>query len=149
MSNNALLAVAIGAAVFLVVQRQAQAGTTTAGGVKVVTPAQVNAGRQQSANVNADMWKRLLGSSWGDMAAGAAGIAKNAFGQATTSDGKPISTGDPLGFYYQLQAGDATELPGSLIEDTRLPGGNPVEGLLQWDTDGNEGYSWSDIAGLV
>ncbi|MTV36283.1 hypothetical protein [Duganella radicis] len=148
MSNNVLLAVAIGAAVFLVVQKQAKASSVNPGGtVKVLTPQQVAAGRQQSANVNADMWTRLLGKGFTDLAAGSAAIGKNVFGQLTSSDGKPINGGDPLSFYYQLQAGDAVDLPS--MGGYELPGAGSTMPVLDWDSGGSRGYDWNDIAGLA
>lgn len=150
MNNNVLLAVAIGAAVLLVVQKQARASTVNPGGtVKVLTPAQQAAGMQQSTNVNSDMWTRLLGNSWKELAAGSASIGKNIFGQMTSSDGKPISSGDPLSFYYHLQAGDAVELPD--FGGHELPGAGSTMPVLDWDSGGYNqgGYSWDELMGLA
>lgn len=150
MSNNVLLAVAIGAAVFLVVQKQAKANTNTinpGGTVKVLTPAQQAAGMQQSTSINADMWSRLLGSSFKDLAAGSAAIGKNIFGQLTTSDGKPINSGDPLSFYYQLNGGEGLDIPTGGYE---LPGAGSTQPLLDWDSaGGGGGWSFDDIRGLA
>lgn len=146
MSNNLLLAGLIGAAVFFVVRKQAQAATVQKNGplVSFRAPQPTNT-NMPTANVNADMWSRLLGSSWSDLAAGSAFIGRNIFGQATSSDGKPISTTD---FYYQLQAGDVIDLPENVIGGGSLPSG--VETLFDWGaTSGDDGLSWEDIRGLV
>lgn len=143
MSNNALLAVVIGAACYLVVSKQAKAGVTNSSGGRPV----VANGRPIATNVNSDMWARLMGNSWTELAAGAASIGRNVLGQAVSSDGKPISAGDPLSFYNQLQAGDAVSLPdfgGYALPD--VSGGT----LLNWgETSGGSGLSWADLMGLA
>jgi hypothetical protein len=98
MSNNLPLAGLIGAAVFFVVRKQAQAATVKQPGpaVSFRAPQPLNT-NMPTANVNADMWTRLLGSTWGDLAAGSAFIGRNIFGQATSADGKPINSTD---FYH-------------------------------------------------
>lgn len=103
MSKNILLLAAIGGAVFLVLQKQAQAATTTAATpAKTTTPATVN--------VNGDMWARVLGSTFAGFINSAAPgststFLKNTWGQITTSDGKPVYTGDPLSDFGQASPG--------------------------------------------
>lgn len=102
MSDNLILAAAIGAAVFLVVKKQGQAvAVQTQGGAgQPLTLAQkqamglVSGPQTATSNMNGDYWARLLGT--GFAAAGGSGIIKNIFGQTSTSDGKPISANDPL-----------------------------------------------------
>ncbi|MYM67288.1 hypothetical protein GTP45_10645 [Pseudoduganella sp. FT55W] len=146
MSNNLLLAGLIGAAVFLVVRKQAKAATVQQPGAPVsFTAQQPRNTNMPTANVNSDMWTRLLGAKWTDLAAGSAFIGRNIFGQATSSDGKPISSTD---FYYQLQAGDVVDLPENVIGGGSLPSG--VDTLFDWGaTSGDDGLSWDDIRGLV
>jgi hypothetical protein len=105
MSKNILLVAALGAAVFLVLQKQAQAkgATTPAAPAKgSTTPAQVN--------VNGDMWARLLGDGWRNLVGaqnsdGTAAFLKNTWGQITTSDGKPVYAGDPVAAWGTVAAG--------------------------------------------
>lgn len=146
MSNNLLLAGLIGAAVFLVVRKQAKAGTVQNGGPLVSFNAQQPTNTNMpTANVNSDMWSRLLGTKWTDLAAGSAFIGRNIFGQAASSDGKPISNTD---FYYQLQAGDVVDLPENVIGGGSLPSG--IDTLFDWGaTSGGDGISWEDIRGLA
>lgn len=147
MSNNLLLAAVIGGAVYFVVRKQAQAAPVqTGGGVRLV--AQQPGAANQTANVNSDMWKRLLGNSWTELAAGSAAIGRNLFGQAVSGDGKPISAGDPLNFYYGLAAGDAVDLGSSVIGGLELP--SAVGSLFDWGaTSEDSGLSWADIVGLA
>lgn len=109
MSNNLILLAAIGGAVVLVLQKQAQAAGVAAQPMPVqglfYTPAQ-----QQSANVNGDMWARLLGDGWRNLVStqnsdGSPAFLKNDFGQVTTSDGKPVGGSDPMSAYVQSMTG--------------------------------------------
>jgi hypothetical protein len=133
VSKNILLIAAIGAAVFLVVSKQAQAAAAGrapagAGGGALLTTAQkaqmgliYTAPQAQSANVNGDMWTRLLGDGWRQMVGAqnsdgsAAFLKRGLFGQVTTSDGKPVSGGgDPIANYI---AGESDNFGLPLITD--------------------------------
>ena len=134
MSNNLLLAAVIGAAVFIVVKKQGQAAVLAKPGY--IAPGQVTAGMQQSANMNSDMWTRLLGSSWKALADNSPAVIKNVFGQSATGDGKPLSGGDPMALYMQLQAGDVTPMPVGLGGMTLPASGDysgPADTVMSWD----------------
>lgn len=115
MKDNLILAVAIGAAVFLVVKKQGQAIASQTGAVgagRALTLAEKQAmglvsNPQTTANMNGDYWARLLGT--GFAAAGSAGLLKNIFGQTSTSDGKPISGNDPLAAFNNAMNGRPSE----------------------------------------
>ncbi|WP_373986995.1 hypothetical protein [Duganella sp. BuS-21] len=102
MSNNLLLAAAIGAALFLVVKKQAQAGAVAQGTAprSYVSPPQVK-------NLNGDMWKSLLGQGFVSAAgSGTSGLIKNIFGQLSTSDGKPVGGADPRAGFIPVLTGN-------------------------------------------
>lgn len=114
MSKDLILMAAIGAAVLLVLSKQAQA----AGSAVAMTTAQKQAAgllytapQTQSANVNGDMWTRLLGDGWRNLVGAqntdgtAAFLKKNMFGQVTTGDGKPVGGEDPGAGYFNVLAG--------------------------------------------
>jgi hypothetical protein len=56
----------------------------------------------QNTNMNSDMWSRILGGEWRNLvqASGTGGtvpfLMKSLNGTPQTSDGKPITTGDPV-----------------------------------------------------
>jgi hypothetical protein len=131
--KNALLIVAIGGAVLLVLQKQAQAAAVS----PKASSSTINAAK--TVNVNSDMWSRLLGDGWRNMVGAqnadgsAAFLMKNMFGQITTSDGKPIDGGDPIAAYAQTVAGlptaGYTDLLGSISPfDSYIDGGSEILG---------------------
>lgn len=117
MSKNFLLLGAIGAAVLMVLSKQSQAAAaapmTTA--QKQAAGLLYTAPQTQSANMNGDMWTRLLGDGWRNLAGAqnsdgtAAFLKRNIFGQVTTGDGKPVGGDDPLAAYTQVLAGVPTD----------------------------------------
>lgn len=117
MNDNLILAVAIGAAVFLVVKKQGQAIASQTGLSQTGRPLTLeekqklglvaNTNPQTTANMNGDYWARLLGT--GFAAAGSSGLLKNIFGQTATSDGKPISGNDPLVAFNNAMNGRPSE----------------------------------------
>jgi hypothetical protein len=136
-STNLILLAAIGAAVLLVVKKQAQsAGMTVAQKQQaglLYTPQQ-----QQSVNMNGDMWSRLLGGGWQNLVStqysdGSPAFLKNVWGQVTTSDGKPVDGGDPMAAYIAASTGlPATTHEGPTFPsaiDEYIPGGSA---LLGW-----------------
>jgi hypothetical protein len=138
MSKNLLLIAAIGGAVFLVLQKQAQAAGMTVAQKQAAgflnTPAQ-----QKTVNVNGDMWARLLGDGWRNLTTaqntdGTPTFVKNTFGQVTTSDGKPIDGGDPIAAWAAANVGLPTSgTPDYLASispyDSYIDGGSS---LLGW-----------------
>jgi hypothetical protein len=138
MSKNILLLAAIGGAVVLVMQKQAQAaGLTTA--QKQQQGMLYTQQQQQSANVNGDMWARLLGDGWRNMVTaqnqdGSASFLKNMWGTVTTSDGKPVDAGDPIAAWMQANVGLPTSGTPDLLAsispfDSYIDGGSE---LLGW-----------------
>lgn len=113
MSNkNIVLVAAIGAAVVLVMKKQAApAGAVAKPGATV------------SRNVNGDMWGRLLGTGWKNLMDSAAlksaargfdpFVMSDGYGGLFTSDGVPVSSGDPLQDFVVKNTG----LP-ALYDDT-------------------------------
>jgi hypothetical protein len=113
VSKNLILVAAIGAAVMLVLSKQSQA----AAGAPMTTAQKQAAGllytppQTQSVNMNGDMWTRLLGDGWRNLAGAqnsdgsAAFLKKNIFGQVTTGDGKPVGGEDPGAGYFDVLAG--------------------------------------------
>jgi hypothetical protein len=137
MSKNVLLLAAIGGAVFLVLQKQAQAaGLTTA--QKQQQGLLYTQKQNQSANVNGDMWARLLGSGWQSLVTaqnsdGSASFLKNSFGLVTTSDGKPVDGGDPIAAWMQANVGLPTSGTPDLLAsispfDSYIDGGSSILG---------------------
>lgn len=112
MSKNILLMAAIGAAVLLVVNKQAKAAAaplTTAqkqAAGLLYTPKQT-----QSANVMGDFWTILNGDGWRNLAGAQnadgsqAFLKRNPFGQITTGDGKPVGGDSPMAAYAETLAG--------------------------------------------
>lgn len=104
MSKDLILLAAIGAAVVLVLKKQQTTAQSAAG----MTVAQKQAAglmptkaQDITANVNGAMWATLLGDGWRNLvnaknADGTRAFITNSFGQAATSDGKPIGTGNPI-----------------------------------------------------
>jgi hypothetical protein len=147
MSNNLLLAAVIGAAVFLVVKKQGQAAVVNQGGY--MTPAQMQvagltAGAVQTANMNGDMWKSLLGAGFASVAGsgGASGLLKNIFGQTSTSDGKPIMSDYGKGEYIPVLTGapsTGVDYLGGLFPTT--------DTVLGWGNSQDISYS-DDLMGL-
>ncbi|MYN45795.1 hypothetical protein GTP23_12130 [Pseudoduganella sp. FT93W] len=132
MSKNVLLACAIGAAVWLVVSKQVKTKPTGSGAAMtnaekqqyglIYTPEQ-----RQTANVNGDMWTRLLGDGWRNMVSaqnsdGTRKMVVNDWGQVTTTDGKPIGSGDPVA---DIMNADGVNLT--------MPVKNYLGGLSQYD----------------
>ncbi len=118
MSKDLILIAAIGAAVFLVLSKQAQAGAVTVSTTRPLTNAEkanmgliYTAPQQQSANIMGDMWTRLMGDGWRNLvsaqndAGGPAFIYKNSMGQIVTGDGKPVAGDDPQSAYFDVIAG--------------------------------------------
>jgi hypothetical protein len=120
MSKEIILVAAIGAAVLLVIQKQAQARNAASGPALAaggMTAAQLQAAglmytpeNRPTANVNGDMWTRLLGTGWqylqnAQNADGSPAFLKNIFGQVTTTDGKPVSDRDPIAYYSPIVEG--------------------------------------------
>lgn len=113
MSKNILLLGAIGAAVLMVLSKQSAAANTApmttaqkqAAGLLYTAP------QTQSANVNGDMWTRLLGDGWRNFASAqnadgsAAFLKNNSLGQVATSDGKPVGGDDPVAAFMQTMSG--------------------------------------------
>ncbi|MGZ8301212.1 MAG: hypothetical protein ACXW2U_00760 [Telluria sp.] len=97
MSKQLILLLAVGAAVVMVVQKQAQArqvnnAPALAGGGMTAAQLRASGAMYQpeprpSVNINGDMWARLLGDG-----------ARSLFG-ATTQDGRPTSGGDAIAAY--------------------------------------------------
>ncbi|MEH6434245.1 hypothetical protein [Massilia sp. DD77] len=109
-----VLVAAIGAAVYLVVQKQAQARAAAnppalAGGG--MTAAQLQAAgvmytpeQRPATNINGEMWGALLGAGWKALSNSMSndsdtGFTRNWYGQLTTMDGKPVSESDSLVSY--------------------------------------------------
>lgn len=113
MSKNLILVAAIGAAVLLVVSKQASAakGPPMTTAQKQAAGLLYTAPQTQSVNVNGDMWTRLLGDGWRNLAGAqnadgtAAFLKRGMFGQVTTSDGKPVGGEDPGAGYFDVLAG--------------------------------------------
>lgn len=102
MSKELILVAAIGAAVLLVVNKQAQARNAAPAQVQGYVPAQ-----RPVSGVPGDMWTRLLGEGWqylknAQNADGSPAFLKNVFGQVTTSDGKPVGGDDPLSYFSPI-----------------------------------------------
>jgi hypothetical protein len=144
MSKDILLFVAIGAAVFLVVKKQAVAATTTQGAPmteaqKIAAGLLPSKAQNITANVNGDMWARLLGDGWRNLigaqnADGTKAFVTNSFGQVTTSDGKPIGSGDPLADFSNVIGGVPVTAP-TPYTDTLFPLTDSYSdsGVLKWD----------------
>jgi hypothetical protein len=143
VSKNILLLAAIGGAVLLVLSKQSQAAAppmTTA--QKQAAGLLYTAPQTQSANMNGDMWTRLLGDGWRNLTAAqnsdgtAAFLKKNIFGQVTTGDGKPVSGGDPLAAYTQVLAGvpadDGTNYLASVSPFSQYIDGGPTSAVMGW-----------------
>jgi hypothetical protein len=111
MSKDIILITAIAIAAVLVMGKQKQAaGAGMTAAQKAAAGLTYSAAQQQSANMNGDMWTRLLGDGWRTMVSaqnsdGSAAFLKNIFGQVTTSDGKPVASGDPVANYVDAVAG--------------------------------------------
>jgi hypothetical protein len=135
--------------VLLVIQKQAQARNAASGPALAaggMTAAQLQAAglmytpeNRPVANVNGDMWKRLLGEGWqylknSQNADGSPAFLKNIFGQVTTTDGKPVSERDPMAYYSPIVEGlnqDAqpTDYLGMISPfDSLLDGGRDLMG---------------------
>jgi len=143
MSKNVLLFAAIGAAVLLVVNRSAKAAPTGSGA------AMTNADKQkygllytpeqrQMANVNGDMWTRLLGDGWRNMVSaqnsdGTQKMIVNDWGQVTTTDGKPISTGDPVADYMNANGDNLTMPVKNYLGSVSTYDGYITPSILQWE----------------
>lgn len=141
MSKELILVAAIGAAVLMVVSKQAKASAPA------MTAAQLQAKgfmytpeQQRTANVNGDMWARLLGNGWeylssAQNADGSPAFLKNSFGQVTTTDGKPVNGGDPIAAFQQVAAG----LPQGSFGTDYLGMISPFDSLLD---GGGERLGW-------
>jgi transcriptional regulator of nitric oxide reductase len=146
MSKDIILLAAIGAAVFLVMKKQATAATAqavAAGGALtnaqkaamglIYTPQQT-----QVANVNGDMWARLLGDGWRNLVGasnkdGTQAFVTNSYGQVTTSDGKPIGSGDPVADFANVIGGVPVTAP-TPYTDSLFPLTDSFNGaILNWD----------------
>lgn len=148
MSKDIILFAAIGAAVLLVMKKQAVAHAATSGAP--MTEAQkIAAGllptKQQNitANVNGDMWARLLGEGWRNLVGaqnpdGTKAFVTNSFGQVTTSDGKPIGSGDPIADYANVIGGVPVAMPTPLTDSLF-----PLTGSTGFDEDGVLGWDFS------
>lgn len=144
MSKNILLLAAIGGAVLLVLSKQSQA----AGAAPMTTAQKQAAGllytapQTQSANMNGDMWTRLLGDGWRNLAGAqnsdgtAAFLKRNLFGQVTTGDGKPVGGEDPLATYTQVLAGVPTDdnqnYLASVSPYSEFIDGGPLSAVMGW-----------------
>lgn len=148
MSKDIILFAAIGAAVLIVVKKQAVATATTYGAP--MTEAQkIAAGLLPSkaqgitANVNGDMWARLMGEGWRNLigaqnADGTKAFVTNSFGQVTTSDGKPIGSGDPIADFANVIGGVPVATPTSYVNDLF-----PLTGSTGFDEDGVLGWDFN------
>lgn len=108
MNKNILLIAAIGAAVLMVVKKQASAKAVPTGSGAAMTVADkqryglmYTPQQTQTANVMGDMWTRLMGDGWRNMVKaqnedGSRAMIVNDWGQVTTTDGKPVGSGDPV-----------------------------------------------------
>ncbi len=130
MNKNLILIAAAAAGAFLLLKQARPAtgprvGTTTANPVA-------------SKNVNSDMWSLLLGNGWRNLVSAqnpdgsGAFLMKNAYGQTVTSDGTPVSTGDPVNDYLQTSLGfpptEPTFAVGEMIGGYN-PTGDPMNGF--------------------
>jgi hypothetical protein len=149
VSKNIILLAAIGAAVLLVVRKQAQAASQATGGMdpgQRMTNAQLAAAgllyspaQTKMVNANGDMWTRLMGDGWRNLTSaqnpdGSAAFLKNMFGQVTTGDGKPVAGDDPIAAYMQTAAGLPVATGADLLAsispyDSYIDGGSD---LLGW-----------------
>jgi phage-related tail fiber protein len=117
MSKDILLLAAVGAGVYLVLNKQAQARQVVQQGGQYLNPGNIPSSGVKTS-VNADMWARLMGNGFTSLVKG-----------LYTSDGKPVSGADAAStFYNQLQSGDVMSLPDTVIGT----GGD----LLEWDAGG-------------
>jgi hypothetical protein len=97
-SDLALLA-AVGAAAYMLIAKSGAAGAVR----PIAAP--------PSMNVNSDMWTRILGGAWKQLEGtqtqgGSLSFLKKTFGgQVTTSDGKPIGSGDPIADWINVNTG--------------------------------------------
>lgn len=108
MSKDVILLAAVGLGVLLVIERQAQARQVQRTAQQMqggyINPGNIPAAGVKTS-VNADMWTRLMGKGFTSL-----------IGGLRSSDGKPVSDGDPIAdFYNQLQAGDAVSMPDTVI----------------------------------
>lgn len=137
MSNNAaLIAVGVVGAVLLLKKKTAMAAR----------PATGSPTAQPSTNLNGDMWARLLGKSWQSMLQagmvnqGAGGnqpfVMRNLFGQVVTSDGTPVSSGDPLSDWVSMNTG----LPTTYADYVQNPAGTFSDSI-------DSGLAWNQAAG--
>ena len=107
MSKDILLLAAIGAAVVLVVSKQAKAAAPAglAGGLALTNSQKAQMGliytpeQKQSVNVMGDLWTKLMGTDgWRTLSGAqnsdgsAAFLKRDMFGQVTTGDGKPVNS---------------------------------------------------------
>lgn len=101
-NNNGLLLVGAAVLAYVVLKKKAAAPVAGPGGTQ-----------GQSQNVNGELWARLLGTSWRSLvnsgstnAGGSLPFFRNdGFGNLSTSDGVPITTGDPLADFVTRNTG--------------------------------------------
>lgn len=108
MSKDVILLAAVGLGVWFVMDQQKLARMAQRQAQQVqggyINPGNIPAAGVKTS-VNGDMWARLLGQGFTSLVGG-----------LRTSDGKPVSDGDPIAnFYHQLQAGDAFSMPDNVL----------------------------------
>jgi hypothetical protein len=145
MSKDIILFAAIGAAVLLVMKKQAVAAAVTQGAPmteaqKIAAGLLPTKAQNITANVNGDMWARLMGEGWRNLlgaqnADGTKAFVTNSFGQVTTSDGKPVGSGDPIADYANIIGGVPVAMP-TPYTDALFPistsTGFDDDGVLGW-----------------